>query len=111
MVSRHSILLTHEAIDTIGSALRAIENTRSEVQTEAIERQRNTALIAQAAQVDYLRMAEKTFIAMVVTSIIYGFGVYLIGSILVNQAESVMQSAGIGEPANILDWWKTPHAK
>jgi hypothetical protein len=69
-------------------------------------RQQDMAVVAQAAERSYLNAAGNAPLMIILTALIYGVGLYLICSILVNQTASVMSSAGINSLSGIFEWWK-----
>jgi len=105
-IAKYASSLTVDDLKMIDAVLSNCEGARPRAQADAIDRQRAMATIEQAAQVNYLRMAERTAPAMMATSIIYAFAIYMVSSILVNQTSHVMDSSGISSLPNILEWWK-----
>ena|SRR6266481_2492830 len=78
---------------------------------EEFERRRNMAVVSTAARINYLNIAETHRIVMILTALIYAFALYLISSIVVSQAISVMSAAGLNSPVSLVEWWTTGEAR
>ena len=96
--------------EEIHSALSKIDEARDIETTRELEHQKNMAIIARAAEIEYIRIAETNWPVTILAALLYVLAIYLIFSILVNQTLSVMNAAGMESPASVLEWWKTRHA-
>jgi hypothetical protein len=74
---------------------------------DEFERQKNMGLIARAARTYYINAANTQLLVMILTASIYTFAIYLISSIVVTQAVSVLSAAGIDSLTSVVEWWKT----
>jgi hypothetical protein len=91
--------------------LASMDEERDLATRAELERQKNVAIIAKAAEIEYLRDAKTKWPIMILTALLYGFAIYLIGTILWNQTVSVMDAAGMKSPASVLEWWNTGRAR
>lgn len=85
--------------------LEQLEKGRSAQVVAEIERQKNMAAIQEAAEVTYLNGATKAPFAIIGASLAYGFALYLICTIIMQQTISVMKTTGIDSPTSIVEWW------
>jgi hypothetical protein len=96
----------HPTPDSIQEASEIIGVARDSnmiLPSQELSHNETLGIIAKAARFSYLRMASTSWAAIILTALIYSFAIYMISSIIVTQAISVMNATEIDSIGGAVD--------